>query len=140
MRHILLFSMLVAAGAASAAAQTKTIQGEMKTATATVEAIDHAARQVTIKRDNGEYSTITVPADVTKFDAIKVGDKVTARYYDNIVLRLKLPGEKAVDTDAAAVTPGTGAKPAATASTVATPKNSWAAVLTTTSLRRSSAS
>ena len=117
MRHILLASMLVAAGAAAASAQTKSIQGEMKTATATVEAIDHAARQVTIKRDNGEYSTITVPAGVAKFDAIKVGDKITARYYDNIVLRLKLPGEQAVDTDAAALTPGTGAKPGATAST-----------------------
>jgi len=117
MKRILLASMLVAASAAGAAAQTKTLQGEMKTATATVEAIDHAARQLTIKRDNGEYSTITVPAGVTRFDAIKVGDKVTARYYDNIVLRLKLPGEKDVDSDSAALTPGSGAKPGATAAT-----------------------
>jgi hypothetical protein len=44
-----------------------------------------------------------------------VGDKITAKYYENIVLRLKQPGEKAVDTDTASLTPGTGAKAGGTA-------------------------
>ena len=55
------------------------------------------------------------PASVKRFDGLKVGDKVKARYYENIVLRLKQPGEKDVDSSTAAVTPSaSGAKPAGT--------------------------
>jgi hypothetical protein len=43
-----------------------------------------------------------------------VGDTISARYYDNIVLRLKPAGEPAVDSSGQAVTKGT-AGPAATA-------------------------
>lgn len=117
MKTSFLAVMLLAAGAVGAAAQTKTITGEMKTATATVESIEHGTRQVTLKEENGEYATIVVPPENKKFDTIKVGDKVTAKYYENVVLRIKLPGEKAVDTDAAAVTPGSGAKAGGTAAT-----------------------
>ena len=42
-------------------------------------------------------TTVAGP-DITRFDEIKVGDKVTARYYENLVIRLKKPGEKDVDT------------------------------------------
>jgi len=40
---------------------------------------------------------------------VKVGDKLTVKYYDNMVLRLKLPGEKDVDTAAEGVTRTEGA-------------------------------
>jgi Cu/Ag efflux protein CusF len=96
---------------------SKTLTGETKTVTATVEAIERSSRSVTLKEENGEYSEITVPDEVKRFDTLKVGDKVTAKYYENIVLRLKLPGEKAVDRDTEAVTPGTGAKAGGTAAT-----------------------
>jgi len=96
-------------------AVTKTVTGETKTMTATVEAIERTTRTVTLKEQNGEYTEIAVPADVKRFDTLKVGDKITAKYYENIVLRLKQPGEKAVDTDTAALTPGTGAKAGGTA-------------------------
>jgi hypothetical protein len=98
-------------------AVTKTLTGEQKTVTATIEAIERNTRVVTLKEQNGEYNEVAVPADVKRFDTLKVGDKITARYYENIVLRLKLPGEKSTDTDSAAVTPGTGAKAGATAAT-----------------------
>jgi hypothetical protein len=107
MKRLILAASLIATTAAFAAAQTKTLPGEMKTATATVEAIDHATREVTLKEQNGEYNVVKVPPDNKRFDTIKVGDKVTAKYYDHIVLRLKAPGEKDVDTDTAAVTRGT---------------------------------
>ena len=45
-----------------------------------------------------------VPAQYKGFDTLKIGDKVTARYYENIVLRVKAPGEKDTDTAAAATT------------------------------------
>ena len=117
MRHLLLAATFVAAAAGFAAAQTKTLTGEMKTATAMVEAIDHATREVTLKEDNGQYHTVQVPADNKRFDTIKVGDKVTARYYDNVVIRVKHQGEKDVDSDTAAVTSGSNAKPGGTAAT-----------------------
>ena len=104
MKRTILAATLFAAATAVAGAQVKTLPGEMKTETATVEAIDHGRREVTLKEANGLYSTVMVPADNKKFDTIKVGDKVTARYYDNVVIRVKHPGEKSVDSDTAAVT------------------------------------
>ena len=62
--------------------------------TASVEAIDHGNRTVTLKGPKGNYVTIDVPASVTRFDTIKVGDKLTATYYENIVLSVQRPGEK----------------------------------------------
>ena len=117
MKRTILAATLFAAATAVAGAQVKTLPGEMKTETATVEAIDHGRREVTLKEANGLYSTVTVPTDNKKFDTIKVGDKVTARYYDNVVIRVKHPGEKDVDTDTAAVTQGSSAKAGGTAAT-----------------------
>ena len=101
----------------SASAQTKTIPGEAETITATVEAIDAATRTLTVKGPKGYLVPITVPKSMERFSEIKVGDTITARYYDNIVLRLKPAGEPAVDTTSDAVTKGSGASPAGTAAT-----------------------
>ena len=97
-------------------AQTKTVTGEQQTLTASVEAIDHGNRTVTLKGPKGNYVTIDVPASVTRFDSIKVGDKLTATYYENVVLNVLKPGEKAKDTASESITKSTSAKPGATAS------------------------
>jgi hypothetical protein len=34
-----------------------------------------------------------------RFSELKVGDKITARYYENVVIRMKKPNEPAVDVD-----------------------------------------
>jgi Cu/Ag efflux protein CusF len=125
MKRLVLTAMtaaaLVAPLAGTASAQdrtmTKTLTGEQKTVTATVEAIERSTRSVTLKEANGDYNEVYVPAAVKRFDTLKVGDKVTAKYYENIVLRLKAPGEASKDTDTAALTPGTGAKAGGTAAT-----------------------
>jgi Cu/Ag efflux protein CusF len=107
--------VLALALAASAPAQIKQIPGDTVTASGTVEAIDHTSRVLTLKSDqDGEFVTLDVPADAKRFDEIKVGDKVTARYYDNVTVRLKKPGEAAVNAGESAVTPGSGPKPGAT--------------------------
>ncbi len=110
---------LVSLSAVTARAQdralSKTVTYEQKTVTATVEAIERNARLLTLKEQNGQYTEVTVPADVKRFDTLKIGDTITVKYYENIVLRLKPPGEKAVDTDASAVTPTPGARPGGTA-------------------------
>jgi hypothetical protein len=93
----------LAAGALRAQV-SKTIQGEMKTVTVTVEAIEKGSREVTVKKPDGNYDVLYVPRDVKRFDTLKIGDKITARYYENMVLQLKAPGQAAVDTASGAVT------------------------------------
>jgi hypothetical protein len=83
---------------APAGAQTKTLTGETKTVTASVEAIDKAARSVTVKKPDGTYDVFYFPETIRRFDALKVGDKITAKYYENLVLRVKAPGEKDVNS------------------------------------------
>jgi Cu/Ag efflux protein CusF len=102
--------------AAAAAAQTKVLPGEKVTITATVEAIDHAARTLTLKGPKGNYVDVVVPEDVKRFNEVKVGDTLTSTYYENIVLTVQRPGEKPKDTASAGITPGSGPKPVATAS------------------------
>jgi len=94
---------------AVALAQTKTITGETKTVTATVEAIESASRTLTLKLPDGTFTNTVVPEGVKRFAEIKIGDAITARYYENLVLRLKKPGEKDVDTASKATTPVQGA-------------------------------
>ncbi len=109
---VALFSMVVT----TAFAQVRAIPGESVVATATIEAINHGTRELTIKGEDGNYVTFKVSPDVKRFDAMKVGDTITARYYENIVIRMKRPGEKDVDTATAGVTPAGGVKPSGTAS------------------------
>ena len=99
---------------AMALAQIKEIPGERVTETGTVEAIDHKARVLTLKDKTGEMVTVDIPATVQRFEEIKVGDKVKATYYDNVVVRLKKPGEPPVNTADAALTRSPGDKPGGT--------------------------
>ena len=97
-----------------AAAQIKTLPGESITVTATVDAIERSSRMLTLKRPDGALETIKVPAEVKRFDALKVGDTIRATYYDNIVLRVMKPDEKAVDSSGESLTPSAGTRPGAT--------------------------
>ena len=102
-------AVLALVAPAASAQVTKTLTGEMRTETATVEAIETSTREVTLKKADGTYTVAHVPKDMKRFDTLKVGDRITAKYYDNIVLRLKAPGEKDVDTVAGSTTKaGTG--------------------------------
>jgi hypothetical protein len=111
---LVLACSLLLLGANAAPAQTKVIPGEKVTVSATVEAVEQGSRMLTFKGPKGELRTVKVPENVKRFSEIKVGDKITATYYDNITLRVKQPGEKDVDTLAEGVTPGAGARPAGT--------------------------
>jgi hypothetical protein len=82
-----------------AVAQSKEVTSEIKTQTGIVEAIEAQSRSVTIRKPDGTVVTTVAGPDVKRFDEIKVGDKVNARYYENLVIRVKPPGEPAVDTD-----------------------------------------
>jgi Cu/Ag efflux protein CusF len=56
---------------------------------ATVEAIDKATRQVTLKGPDGKTMAVTAGPEVKNFDQIKVGDVVVARYLESLTLELK---------------------------------------------------
>jgi len=114
-RLVAVMLALAAVSASPALAQvTKTIPGESKLVTATVESIERGSREVTMKKSDGKYETFTVPREIKRFDTLKVGDKVSARYYETLVLQLKAPGDKAVDTTSAATTRTEG-RPSGTA-------------------------
>jgi len=90
--------LLLCLFALPASAQTKTLTGETKTVTASVEAIEKATREVTVKKPDGTYDVFYFPESIRRFDTLKVGDKITAKYYENLVLRVKAPGEKDVNS------------------------------------------
>jgi hypothetical protein len=90
--------------AGMAMAQSKTIRSEMRTETATVEAIEASTRTITLKKPDGTFTTVTAGPDIKRFAEVKIGDKVTARYYENVIVRLKQPGEPEVVSGAKATT------------------------------------
>jgi len=100
-----------------ATAQAKTINSEMKVETATVEAIEAASRTLTLKKPDGTFVTTVVKPDVKRFGEIKVGDKINVRYYENVIVRLKAPGEADVDSGGKATTPAEHMLPGGTRAT-----------------------
>ena len=90
--------------ARTAMAQSKTVSSEMRTETGTVEAIDASTRTVTLKKPDGTVVSTVAGPDVKRFAEVKVGDKVTARYYENVVVRVKQPGEPDVVSSAKGTT------------------------------------
>jgi hypothetical protein len=98
-------------------AQSKTFTGETTTSKATIEAIEQSTRTLTLKNEDGTYEVLAVPPGVQRFAALKVGDTITARYYETVNVRLKPAGEESVNAAEAGMVPTAGAKPAGTLST-----------------------
>ena len=48
-----------------------------------------------IKKADGSFESVDVPAGVQRFDELKVGDKVSVTFNNNVSARLKPPGEAA---------------------------------------------
>ena len=101
----------------TAAAQSKTVTSEMKVQTGTVEAIDPERRTVTLKKSDGTFVTVVAGPDITRFSEVKAGDTVTVRYYENLVVRLKAPGESEVDSKIKSTTPSYQELPGGTKAT-----------------------
>ena len=95
-------------------AQVKDLPTHTVTLAGTVETIDHTKRVVTIKTADGKFETIDVPPSAKRFDELKVGDKVSVTYNNNVSVRVKPPGEAAVDTASKASTMGQEERPGGT--------------------------
>ena len=98
----------------TAMAQSKTVSSEVKTATGTIEAVEAATRTISIKKSDGTYTTIVAGPDITRFAEVKVGQTVNVRYYENVIVRVKQPGEPDTDTKAMATTGSEQAMPGGT--------------------------
>ena len=61
---------------------------ESESITATVEAIDSAKRELTLKGPKGNYVVMECPDSVKRFNEIKVGDKITVKYMEALVLEV----------------------------------------------------
>jgi Cu/Ag efflux protein CusF len=94
-------------------------QGAVITETFTIVAIDSQSRMVTLKDKDGFIDSVYAGPDVQRFDALKVGDQVTFRYYESIVYAIQKPGTPppAPRADDVTAVRNPGAKPSATLST-----------------------
>lgn len=91
----------------AAGAQTKTVPVKTEIVTVTVDAIDVANRQITVIKPDKTHDVLYVPTTMKRFDTLKVGDKITTKYYENIILQLKPAGAKNVDSASVGVTKAT---------------------------------
>ncbi len=114
-----ILSILLALGTGAMAAETKGKQPSVTrarviTATATVEAIDLAKREVTLKGPKGNVETVVVDERVKNLPQVKVGDQVVVKYYEALALRVMAPGEAPSASATGGVTTAQpGQKPAA---------------------------
>jgi Cu/Ag efflux protein CusF len=81
-----LFLVFVAATVGVSAELPGGAVGELIVATATVEKIDMATRTVTLKGEDGRLETIKVGPEARNLGQVKVGDKVTFKYYEAVAL------------------------------------------------------
>jgi Cu/Ag efflux protein CusF len=73
---------------AVAAEEGKLGAARLVEAKAKVEAIDIAARKVTLRHEDGEVETILVGEQVKNLPQLKIGDVVTMQYYESLTVEL----------------------------------------------------
>lgn len=71
---------------------------ERTSGTATVEKVDKQNRKLTLRDREGKQFTMTVPEQVTRFDAIQQGDQLDVDYYESVALSLKKGAKGAAPT------------------------------------------
>jgi hypothetical protein len=98
------------------AQEVKQLPTQTVTLSGTVATIDHEKRTVNIKKADGSFEAVDVPPSAKRFDELKVGDKVSITYNNNVSARLKPPGEAPVNTASGTSTAGQGERPGGTAS------------------------
>jgi hypothetical protein len=98
--------------AADDMAKKPIVVSDKVTVKATVEAIDHTNRVVALKGPEGNVVELAVDPSVKRFDNLKVGDSVTAAYYESVAFDIKKPGTPmGVDKIATQTGKFTGDKP-----------------------------
>ncbi|MCS7032380.1 MAG: hypothetical protein NZ561_00115 [Phycisphaerae bacterium] len=84
-----------------------------ETIVATVKAIDHQTRDVTLQTPDGQDVSVRASELVRNLDQVKVGDKVKVTHYQSKAIRLRQPGDTATETELMTDRAPEGEKPAA---------------------------
>jgi hypothetical protein len=61
---------------------------------ATVQAIDHKKREVTLRDAKGDEYNMKISQDVKNLDQVKKGDEIITGYYQSTAISVSKPGEK----------------------------------------------
>src|SRR5262245_37146995 len=111
-----ILTALLYVGSATSVFAQQPINKMMKsvTSTATIQAIDSTARSVTLRDETGDEDTYTLGPQMTRFDELKVGQKVKTTYYESVVFQIRKPGQPDPTSVDYARTAGTGAQPSGT--------------------------
>jgi len=120
-----LFVSLMAFAAIAVSAESKPFNIEdIKTMSATVEALDVKTRMVTLRGPEGRSTTLQVSPEVRNLPQVKVGDKLVVSYYQSMDAEVKPKGTSktlnVVDETASAAHAAPGAKPGAMVGSTAT--------------------
>jgi Cu/Ag efflux protein CusF len=83
-----------AATVVAASSPGKGSVARMVTVKATVESIDVASRQLTLKGPRGNVFAMTADPQVRNLEQVKVGDQVVVRYFEALSLTLKKDGKE----------------------------------------------
>jgi Cu/Ag efflux protein CusF len=117
-RRVLFVCLLatLAAGAAFAQPPASVSKAAVVTETATIVAIDATNRMISLKGEDGTVETIYAGPEVQRFKELKVGDKVTFKYYESVVFAIQQPGAKPPAEAPPSLVRGTGPRPGGTLS------------------------
>jgi hypothetical protein len=75
------------------AQQIRAQESKPVTLTATIEAVDAANRVITLARPDGTSVDIKAEKEMEGFKTLKAGDRVTATYYEAVLLTPRKPGD-----------------------------------------------
>ncbi len=89
-----LAALIFVLSAAIAVAEEKPggVASQLVVVTATVEKIDLETREVTLKGGDGRLETVKVGPEARNLGQVKVGDKVTIKYYKALAIAVTPPG------------------------------------------------
>jgi hypothetical protein len=108
--HLLLLMMFYACSVIASAQGTAARAGSISKS-ATITAINHTTRVVTLKDAQGNIQDVLCGPEITRFNELKVGDVVTFSYHAAVVYQIVKPGEKTAPAAGADVVHGQGVKP-----------------------------
>jgi Cu/Ag efflux protein CusF len=99
---VALVALVPAAGVAGAqsksAAKAPVVKQNKVQETATITKIDQGTRSVTLRAENGDEDTFVVGPEVKRLNELKVGDTITATYYESLVFQVRKPDQPAATT------------------------------------------
>lgn len=108
-----ILAVLIALPGIGYAQQPITHEKDVVIVKATIDAIDHDTRTMTLKDKDGKTQTMIAGPEVRRFDELKVGDEVTFRTTEATVFQIRKAGESAQPSvkDAPVIVRTPGAKP-----------------------------